>query len=365
MSKGRILHIDTERSWRGGEQQAFSLVKGLQKRGWENFAVARSNDEFLRRIKKISIPICEVNPFNAWDPFTVLKIRKFINKNKIDLIHAHTGHAVTFSALATLGTSVPFVLTRRVDFHLSKNFLTRWKYSKASHVIAISENVKNVLLLDGVIEKNISIVRSGIEFERFNDVIPVSKEELGVPNNAIVIGNIAALEDHKDHQTLIKAFALFSKKNPDFYLVIVGDGSLKNHLLALGDQLQINDKIRFLGFRKDALRYLAAFDFFCLSSKLEGLGTSVLDAMGLKIPVIATNAGGIPEMIEEGKNGFLAMAQDPHSLFLAFERARSKQNELDNLVQSAYQRAMDFSVNHTISGTEAIYLKILPKNNRM
>jgi glycosyltransferase involved in cell wall biosynthesis len=135
-----------------------------------------------------------------------------------------------------------------------------------------------------------------------------------VPEGAPVVGNVAALTGHKDHATLIEAAGLVLRARPETRFVIVGEGPLRRELEARVREGGLAGRVAFAGFRDDVDRLLPAFDVFCLSSQLEGLGTSVLDAMAFGRPVVATAAGGIPEAVEDGVTGRVVPVRDPVAL---------------------------------------------------
>ena len=219
--------------------------------------------------------------------------------------------------------------------------------------------MKQVLLFDGIPENAIALVPSGIDFSRFQEVHPRSKKELGLEEDHILIGQVAALEDHKDQDTFIRALAILQKKAPRVRAVIVGDGSLEKPLKTLARDLGVSPILQFLGFRLDPLNYLAAFDIFCLSSKLEGLGTSILDAMALRIPVAATRTGGIPELVEDLKTGFLSAPRDPSGLAETMLKAIEQGIGNTSLLDRASEKAKTYDIIHTIEKTEAVYHSLL------
>ena len=135
-----------------------------------------------------------------------------------------------------------------------------------------------------------------------------------MPAGVPVVGNVAALTGHKDHATLVEAMALLRPRCPEARLVIAGEGELRPALEALVRERGLGDRVVFAGFRHDLDRLLPAFSVFCLSSRLEGLGTSLLDAMAFGLPVVATAAGGIPEAVEDGVTGRVAPPRDPAAL---------------------------------------------------
>jgi glycosyltransferase involved in cell wall biosynthesis len=138
--------------------------------------------------------------------------------------------------------------------------------------------------------------------------------ELGIPPDALVVGNVAALTDHKDHETLLAAAALVVARVPSARFVVVGDGELRASLAGRARALGLGERCVFAGFRTDLDRLVPAFDVFCLTSHMEGLGTSLLDAMAFGRPVVATRAGGIPEAVADGLTGCVVEPRDAPAL---------------------------------------------------
>ena len=358
-SKLHVVHINTERTWRGGEQQVFSLVKGLAARGHRNTVVVRRNSALAEKMKALNVETIPVSPIGEWNFIEAHFLNRWIKKNKPALLHAHTAHAVALAALATLGTSVPFVLTRRVDFHLSSNPFSKWKYGRAAKVIAISEAVKKILIEDGIPSERIVVVPSGIDVERVANVKPVPRREIGVPEEFFLIGQVAALADHKDQPTFLRAMVEIRKEFPTARAVIVGDGPLRASHERLHRKLGLGNAVQFLGFKENSLSYLAAFDVFCLSSKEEGLGTSLIDAMALRVPVVATTAGGIREIVTEPAEGLLVPPQNPMLLAQALAAVIRDKAAAKARAEAAYKKSQRFNVVHTISGTESVYNQVI------
>jgi glycosyltransferase involved in cell wall biosynthesis len=170
---------------------------------------------------------------------------------------------------------------------------------------------------------------------------------------------VAALAPHKDQETFLRTIALLHQKDPTLHGVLVGEGSLRSSLEDLAERLGIESSVHFLGFREDPLRYLAAFDVFCLSSKDEGLGTSLLDAMALRIPVAATGVGGIPELIQDGVTGFLSAPRSPEALAQKVEQALRVRSSDPSLLQRAYDHARKYDFLSTVQAYESLYFQVL------
>ena len=184
-------------------------------------------------------------------------------------------------------------------------------------------------------------------------------EALGVPMTALVVGNVAALTDHKDHQTLLAAAADVAARVPAACFVIVGDGERKAALLAQATALGLQGRVVFAGFREDLDRLIPAFDVFCLSSKMEGLGTSLLDAMCFARPVVATAAGGIPEVVEDKVTGRVVPVQDPGALAEALVAVLEDRPLRERMGASGRRRFESrFSADRMVDATLAVYSEL-------
>lgn len=352
----KIAHIDTERTWRGGQQQVEWLVRGLEARGHDNLLVVRDGGALCRRMR--GRHVLAVRPFAEWDPAAALKIRGRLLDASVDVVHAHTAHAVFLAGLATLGTRIPVVATRRVDFHLSKNPFTRWKYGRAERLIAISRGVRDVLVQDGIPSAKISLVPSGVDWTRYRHVTPLTRTALGLPRGGRIVGQVAALAPHKDQTTFLESLVLLARRMPGVRGVIVGDGPLRDKLQAKIAELGLFGVVTLAGFQDRPLDYLAAFDAFCLSSSEEGLGTSLIDAMALRVPVVATRVGGIPDLVTDRVTGYLAEPRDPGALADALETCLLAPDRNRAMLEAAALKAREFDVARTAGAMELVYRQL-------
>lgn len=317
----KVLHIDEQRGWRGGEQQAAYLIESLIDQGHDVYLAGRPGAPFLERPHAKRAAACWALPFRGEaDLYTAWRLGRLAARDGIDVLHAHTSHAHTMACLArkAAGRGI-VVVSRRVDFAPRPNAFTRWKYAAADHVVAISNRIGDVLRTYGVPEAKLSVIHSGIDPARF-DVEPAARASLGVPEGVPLLGNVAALVGHKDHATLLAAVPRVLEALPELRLLIAGEGPLRGELEAQIKALGIGHAVALLGYRTDVPQLMRAFDAFVLSSKEEGLGTSVLDAMACGKPIAATGGGGIPEMVQHEKTGLLAPVQEPEALGAAIIR---------------------------------------------
>jgi glycosyltransferase involved in cell wall biosynthesis len=319
--RARVVHVDTARSWRGGQNQVLLTAQGMLARGVATEVVCRRGGELEARARAAGVGVDPVSFRGDLWPAGILALARRLRRQPESVLLLHDPHAVSAGLVATrLGRRVPLVAVRRVDFPL-RGVFSRAKYAACDRVIVVSGAIEAVMRRGGIASERLALVYEGVPDRRPAAGGREALAELGVPGDALVVGNVAALTGHKDHATLIDAMALLRAQQPRAWLVIAGEGELRGALEAQARALGVADRTVFAGFRSDLDRLLPAFSVFCLSSRLEGLGTSVLDAMAHALPVVATAAGGIPEAVLDGVSGRLVPPRDPRALAGALSEA--------------------------------------------
>jgi L-malate glycosyltransferase len=359
----RVIQINSESSWRGGEQQLFNLALGLKEQGVEQLVAARPASPLGLRMKEAGIPVLPIEPAYGWDFRTVRILRGVVREWQPHLLHAHTGHAHTLGWLTARQTGTPLVVSRRVDFHRNRNPLSRLKFLSpaVTRYITVSGAIRDILIEDGVDPRKINVVHSGVDPDRLTGVEPDSDwlRKAGVPEGGILLGNVAALAPHKDQATLIRAMRIVTLAHPDARLVILGEGHLRKRLTKLIQKLGLENQVFLPGFTENIGGVMQLFDIFVMSSRTEGLGTSILDALALSLPVIATRTGGIPEVITDGSEGLLVTPGDPVQLADRIMQLIGNPDVRKHYSKRARQRALDFDRKLTISRTKAIYDELI------
>jgi glycosyltransferase involved in cell wall biosynthesis len=353
-----VLHVDTERGWRGGERQALWLATALAARGHRSLVAARTGEALAERAVAERLPVIPCDPWGSGelDLATAARLRSAIVRHGVDVVHAHSGHAVTIGALATMATPARLVVTRRVDFRIR----TRWKYARAAAIIAISEAVARVLVDCGIPRDRITVVPSGVDLAR--PVEPASRETvagLGVPPGAPIVVQVAQLVGHKDPLTFVRAMAVVHERVPEAHAIMAGDGALAGAVRDAVREAGLDAVVHLAGYRADADRLIAAADVVTLSSREEGMGTVLLDAMAFGGAIAATAAGGIPEVVVDGETGLLAPVRDGAALGMAIARLLTDRAEADRLRAGARRRVAEFSVEATAERTLAVYREVL------
>jgi glycosyltransferase involved in cell wall biosynthesis len=355
-----VLHIDTERGWRGGERQALWLAHELARRGHESIVAARGKEPLAERAREHGLEVIDCAPRSEIDLSAASRLRRAIRERKINIIHAHTAHAVATGAFATLGTSAALVVARRVDFALRNNLGTRWKYGRAAAIIAISNAVARVLETGGISRDRIHVVPDGVDTHR--NVVPATSEHLralGIPAGAPLVVQVSQLVGHKDPVNFVRAVARLHECIPSAHALLVGDGPLRGDVEREVDRLGIHDVLHVAGYRTDADALLAAANVATLSSREEGMGSVLLDALVFGVPIAATKAGGIPEVVVDGESGLLAAVGDPVALGDNIARLITDDALANRVKRSAVERAKGFSVERMTDQTMSVYESVL------
>jgi len=313
----KVLHVDTAATWRGGQNQVLLTAREMAARGVEQAIACRAGAPLHSRATDEGLEVSGL-PFRGdlWPP-AIAALARILGRRRPDVLLLHDPHAVSAGLVAGALVGGPKrVAVRRVDFPL-RGLLSRRKYAACDRVIVVSRAIGEVVERAGVAPDRLRLVYEGVPERAPQPGGAQALAALGVPTGAPVVGNVAALTGHKDHATLIDAMAAVRRRRPDARLVIAGEGELRPALEARVREHGIVDRVIFAGFRRDLDRLLPAFTVFCLSSHLEGLGTSLLDAMAFGRPIVATAAGGIPEAVEDGVTGRLVPPRDPSALAAA------------------------------------------------
>lgn len=355
-----VLHLDTERGWRGGERQALWLARSLADRGHVSIVAGRPGEPFAQRAALEGLTVVPCSPGFEFDPVAVVKLRGAILRRGVRIVHAHTAHAVALAALATIGTDAKTVVTRRVDFKLRSNFGSRWIYGRAAAIIAISRAVADALVASGIPRDRVQIVPSGIDLTRvFSPAPSETLAQLGVTAGQPLVVQVAQLVGHKDPLTFVRAVAEVRRQVPDVRALLVGDGPLRAAVEAEVARLRLTDVLCVTGYRTDADLLLAAADVVTLSSKEEGLGTVLLDAMSMGKPIAATAGGGIPETVQQGVSGLLSPVGDAVKLGSDIASILRDPSLAGRLSAGARKRAENFSVERTAELTIEVYRRVL------
>jgi glycosyltransferase involved in cell wall biosynthesis len=332
------------------------------RQGWPVTFVVQPHSPLLKKAAAENLPVLPRRMRSEVGLLAALRLAAAMRRRKCRLVHFHDAHAAAVGGLAAALARVPLrVISRRVDFPLGRNALSRRKYTKADAIIAISQGVKRVLVDSGVEAERVEVVPSGIDFSIYEQDLPrdALRREYHFSESDYLVGIVAQLEDHKGHRYLLEAAHLLRQHARKVKIIIIGEGSLRMELTRQAESLEVKDVVYFLGFRDDIPQLLASLDLFVLSSHMEGLGSSLLDAMACRLPVVATRTGGIPEVIQHEKTGLLVPAKNPEALAEAILTLYRNRRLAARLGMEGYLHVhAHFSAKATATMTVEVYKKL-------
>jgi len=317
-----ILQIHHNDCTGGSAIQAYLISKGLAEKGHQVTFLTRRSDrwEEIKREGDFDVEFAEIK--GSLDLKTVSVIRRIVREKGIDIIHVHKGRGLSLALIASLFLKVGGVVVHRtVNFPLDPLNSIKYRLKRLDRVIAVSNAIKGTLIESGHLPHNkISVVHRGVNLDKFHPDGEHNlniRSELKIPPNSRIVGSVANMYRYKGHDDLIEAADIIIKSHPDTTFLFVGSfgdreyyESLKKRISELG----LEKSIIFTGFRQDVPDLINIFDVGVLASTSEGFPGVILQKMAMGKPVVATNIGGIPEIIDDGLNGFLVPPNEPKSL---------------------------------------------------
>jgi len=307
----KVLHINTESEWRGGERQVL-LQMIHSKKEVENHLICKTGSPLFIKANKLGF-ITIGRDFRALSFNAAIFIWKLIKEKQIDIVHCHTAKALTIGALIKLmGVNTKLIYTKRTIFPIRRNFLTRFKYKISDLVVCLSDVVQRCVLTELPLINTV-IIPDGIEIQKPSAKISISMDIPSLKGQKIV-GNVGALEDEKDPNTFLRTAKLVTDKKSDVAFVWIGIGNLEHIVRNQIVELGLQEKVFLLGFKENIGSWIGGLDVLFFPSKSEGLGSTVLDAFLYEVPVVASNAGGLDELIQDGKSGLKSEIGDSEKM---------------------------------------------------
>ena len=357
--KLKLLYIDTENVWRGGQEQIYTLITGMLQRGHRVWLAAPSRAPLAERAQRAGAHLYSFQQRFELSLPAAWQLLGFMRERCFDIVHFNTQRPLLAGGLAASLSDCPraMVCSRRVNFPLRTRF-SRLKFNLfMDRVITVSASIQDTLIHDGVRPSLVEVIYEGMDLESV-DAMPVAPSSIA--DDHPVIGIVAHLSSEKGHSTLIKAVSLLLPSHPRLVLSIVGEGPLRAELEKLAKTLGASRNVLFLGFREDADSVMKSFDIFCLPSLSEGLSSAILAAMSNRLPVVATSVGGIPELVIDGETGLLVPPRDPERLARALQELLDSPELRKRMGESGRGRVeAHFTLERKIRNFERLYLELL------
>jgi len=355
--KKKVLYVNHCMAMGGIENMIVDFTRHVPQNEFESHvAVFEGGGSLEAALEKGLVPVHQLNKREGIDFGLLFRLRRLIIAHKIDVIHSHNYSAWLYACLAGRGIGgMIHVHTEHSEVELFKRryFAERWLSRFTSCVVAVSRHVHEVMKRDiGIRPDRVCLIYNGVDTTRFapdfNNRI-AKRNVLELSPNQVVIGIVARLATIKNHEALLRAFALLSHESANrASLVIVGDGPERHILEELAHELGITKNVIFLGERHDIPELLNVFDIYALTSFNEGMNLTLLEAMSTGLPVVATAVGGNVEIVDEGVTGYLVKSGD---IGLLAERLRKLVDSPEVRVQmgkKARQRVLQYFDHQTM-----------------
>lgn len=351
-----VLHVDSAREYRGGQNQVRLLMAGLtRRRDIRQALVARAESRLVREAADLGVRVHPTPWRGAVDHRALLELCRRLGEGW-DIVHAHDGHAVqsVLMARGLTGGGAAVVAARRVNIPVRRTFV----WQRADLVLGVSRRAREVLVSQGIDRRRVEVVYSGIDPR---DVVPPGhagtrdlRAAVSAGGDQVLVAAVGALLRVKDHATFVRAAALLAPVYPDVRFAVFGEGPERPKLELLVREHGLDGVFRLPGEFPDAVRALGGVDVFVMPSKAEGLGTACIEAMLAGRPIVATSAGGLGELAVDG--AFRPVAPgDPAALAAELEPLLADRSARERAGEAARRGARRFTADVMVEGTLRAY----------
>ena len=390
--KYKIIHVITRLDKGGSAEDTIQTILGIDKKKYEVILVKgptyeskMSKEEHasviadlkelqLKGVKIVNIPFLlrRINP--VYDLLVLFSLYVFLIKEKPSIVHTHTSKAGLLGRLAAKLVGIPIIIHKphgHVFFGYFGPFKTkmfiileRLASKITDKIVALTNGEKEDYILFKIADEDkFVIMPSGVELNKFKELplkeIQNYKKKLGIPETSLVVGTVGRLVPVKGPEFLIEAAKHIISKNPDTLFIFTGDGPLKQNLEKKAFDLGIKENVIFLGWKDDVSKIISIYDVFALPSLNEGMGRVLVEAMALGKPIVASNIGGIPDLVIHGKNGFLVPPKNPKELAKYIQILLEDEEKREKMGLAGKKIALNFSARNIVEKTEELYGELL------
>jgi len=340
-----ICHVNLATGFSGGESQTLLLIKQQLSEGYELTVVANPKSPLVDKLKGLTVTLVLTTHFT-------LKHQKSITAS-CQLIHVHEGRAIYWAWLQSLLHDIPYIVTRRIDNPLKNKLLSRLAYSRATFLVGLSDAITKQLARRYEATKIEKIPSSPVSYPLVPTSITAIKEQF---TGKFVVLQASNLLTHKGHQTTIEAAYRIEKLDPNIQFVFLGDG---DQMQALKAQASALNNISFMGKQRNMGDWFASADLFIHPSYSEGLGSVILEAMQAGLAVVASNAGGIPDIVHNRHTGLLVEARQAAPLVDAIITMKNDVQLKEGCIKGANEMLSRFKIEQTSQQYRALYQQVI------
>jgi len=361
------------------------LIKGLGPGGAERLLVTQApyvdrerfaveacyllpwKDHLVPELERAGVPTRCLGVRRAWDPTWIGRLRRLVPEGRFDVVHAHLPYAAIGARMAVrrMGESRPRLVYTEHNtwprYRPATRRLNARTFPLNDAVIAVSDRVASSMRL-GPDGPPVTVIPNGVDSEGLGAAARTredARRDLGVPAEGLVVGTVGGITAKKGHAVLVRAARAVVDAHPDARFVFVGLPIDPDPVRAEIDRAGLGDRVVLAGYREEAARLMRAFDVYCLPSRFEGMPVSLLEAMALGIPAVATAVGGVPEVVADGEDVLLVPPDDPVALAATLISLLGDPARRRAVGEAAARTAERFSLREMVHRTEAVYESVL------
>jgi glycosyltransferase involved in cell wall biosynthesis len=348
----RTAFVCFSHSLGGLELTTLRLAKAINERGNPSVVIAPPSSPLLKLAAEAGLAVGGIAPrLKYGDVPAALRLRKILRDNRTQVAILTQSKDLHLAALASKGIpELKIAFYQQMDSGYNKrDLLHTWVFSKLVRWFTLTEGMKkNVITHTRVPERRVEVVPLGIDLERFNPKKhrkSAARKALGLPAKGTLVGVMGRLDPQKGQEVLLRAAPALLKKHTDLHIVVAGDETAgepgyRSYLERLSGTLSLRSRVTFLPFTRDVPQFMSALDVLVLPSFAETYGLVIIEAMAMGCPVVATNAGGVPEIINDEETGLLVSPRNQQELTEALSRILSSFSLRARIVKSARSKAL-------------------------
>ena len=363
----RILHTEWSDGMGGQEIRILTEMIGMQKRGHDIMLATRPSCALGKRAGEAGIPVFHLPFAGKFDPATIFGVRRLVREQRVEIVNTHSGIDAWAGGIGARLAGAGLVRTRHLNLPLHRNW-TNFVHYLPQRLVTCGQTMRQLLIDEhGFPPEEVVSIPTGIDFSVFQPRRERAevRRELGIADDAWLLLMVAVIRGVKRHEVAIRAFAEFAPSCPRAVLVLCGEGPMRPDMEQLCRDCGVADKVRFLGHRSDVPDIMAAADALLLTSRSEGIPQTISQGMGIGLPVVATAVGGVPELVQDGRTGFLAPAEDVAAVAAAIGRLAADPALAAELGANGKRFAQErLSLDAMLDATERLYGAILAERHR-
>lgn len=359
----RILHTEWSDGWGGQERRVVSEMEGMLRRGHHVLLVTRPHCRIRNEAEQRGIPVVAMDMRGKFDFRAIRALARLLKQEAIQVVDTHSGIDSWVGALAAKLAGTPvLVRTRHLNIPLKRSWLNFVHYLPDA-LVTCGEAMRRQLVENcGFPAEGLANIPTGIDFSRFQPTKSreVMRRELGLAPDAWAVLMVGIIRGVKRHEVALRAFQAVAETRPNAMLFLAGEGPMRPDMERLAAELDISDKVHFLGHREDVPDLMAASDLLLLTSRSEGVPQAVTQALGMGLPVVATAVGGVPELVIHEKTGLLVPPENPQAVAEAMMRLMDDPQLTIRLEQEGRRHALsEFSLDAMLDKTERLFESLL------